>query len=143
MNADKRRLYARLHSAGHLLDIAVEKMGLKWLPGKGYHFEDSPYVEYIGSPDGSNLEELRRLLDEECAKLIKETGQADSRKVIPIALNIIRYGHSPQLSMERNWVQYQSTLSQWNRFAMWSYVNRIRDVHAVEHMWSISRRLAS
>lgn len=43
----KRKLAARLHSAGHLLDAAVTAVGLNWVPGKGYHFPDGPYVEYI------------------------------------------------------------------------------------------------
>merc|ERR1712118_129130 len=38
---------ARLHSAGHLLDAAVQELGLKWIAGKGYHFRDAPYVEYL------------------------------------------------------------------------------------------------
>lgn len=43
----KRRLFARLHSAGHLLDAAVRQANLHWYPGKGYHFPDGPYVEYV------------------------------------------------------------------------------------------------
>lgn len=44
-----RRLAARLHSAGHLLDAAVTAVDppLKWIPGKGFHFPDGPYVEYV------------------------------------------------------------------------------------------------
>eukprot|EP00961_Rhodomonas_salina_P134685 1811811-Rhodomonas_salina.2 len=43
---------ARLHSAGHLLDVAVEAVcGKAWQPGKGYHFEDGPYVEYALAGD--------------------------------------------------------------------------------------------
>ena len=48
MNEEKRRLYARLHSAGHMLDIVVKNLKLGWIPGKGYHFPDGPYVEYNG-----------------------------------------------------------------------------------------------
>ena len=55
---------ARLHSAGHLIDIAVKRVGLvvfyiiifklkNWQPNKGYHFPDSPYVEYIGNYDSN------------------------------------------------------------------------------------------
>lgn len=57
-----RRLFARIHSAGHLLDIAVKKIGLAWKPGKGYHFADSPYVEYIGSAEGLNLGDITKQL---------------------------------------------------------------------------------
>ncbi len=41
-----RMLHSRLHSAGHLLDVALDQLGLNWEAGKGYHFSDGPYVEY-------------------------------------------------------------------------------------------------
>ena len=42
-------MYARVHSAGHLLDIAMSNAGRSDLkPSKGYHFESGAYVEYIG-----------------------------------------------------------------------------------------------
>lgn len=41
----KRRMHARLHSAGHLLDAAMRDIGYGHLePSKGYHFADGPYV---------------------------------------------------------------------------------------------------
>lgn len=43
-----RRKHAKLHSAGHLLDLAVQNLGFGWETAKGYHFEDGPYVEYKG-----------------------------------------------------------------------------------------------
>jgi len=64
VDEEKRRLNARLHSAGHLLDVAVSKLKLPWIPGKGYHFADGPYVEYVGAvpSDAKNLtEELTRI----------------------------------------------------------------------------------
>lgn len=48
VDEEKRRLYARVHSAGHLLDIAVNQLGYQWVPGKGYHFPTGAYVEYQG-----------------------------------------------------------------------------------------------
>ena len=45
-----RRLNARLHSAGHLLDIAMlstKHSNLK--PGKGNHSLELSFVEYIGA----------------------------------------------------------------------------------------------
>mmetsp|Transcript_97756 Transcript_97756/g.276526 ORF Transcript_97756/g.276526 Transcript_97756/m.276526 type:complete len:340 (-) Transcript_97756:83-1102(-) len=42
-----RRANARIHSAGHLIDVAVASAGYKWVPGKGYHFPDGAYVEYV------------------------------------------------------------------------------------------------
>lgn len=40
--------FARVHSAGHLLDIAMRRIGFMNKPGKGYHFPSGAYVEYIG-----------------------------------------------------------------------------------------------
>mmetsp|Transcript_61 Transcript_61/g.76 ORF Transcript_61/g.76 Transcript_61/m.76 type:complete len:330 (-) Transcript_61:10-999(-) len=52
----RRMLAARLHSAGHLLDAAVTAVGLKWVPGKGYHFPDGPYVEYILNEESRKID---------------------------------------------------------------------------------------
>lgn len=61
INRPHRRLCARLHSGGHILDLAVKLAYDKWeaerggtgverlVPGKGYHFADGPNVEYEGS----------------------------------------------------------------------------------------------
>lgn len=45
---ERRRLHARLHSAGHLIDLAAQKANLPLRATKGYHFPDGPYVEYEG-----------------------------------------------------------------------------------------------
>ncbi len=42
-----RQLHSRLHSAGHLLDVVLDQLSIQWQPGKGYHFADGPYVEYL------------------------------------------------------------------------------------------------
>lgn len=46
VDTDRRGLNTRLHSGGHVLDMAVNELGYTWKPGKGYHFPDGPYVEY-------------------------------------------------------------------------------------------------
>jgi len=62
-----RMIHARLHSAGHLLDVAIINLGLKWIPGKGYHFPAGPYVEYSGelSNDKKNTiqEQIQNQID--------------------------------------------------------------------------------
>ena len=50
IDKDRRVKNAQLHSAGHLLDAAVKKLGITEIkPVKGFHFPDGPYVEYEGS----------------------------------------------------------------------------------------------
>ena len=47
IDQNARILHARLHSAGHLIDIAVRKAGLtNLIPTKGYHFTNGANVEY-------------------------------------------------------------------------------------------------
>jgi hypothetical protein len=40
-------------------------------PGKGYHFEDGAYVEYIGVVDDKDRESLIATLNKNCAELIQ------------------------------------------------------------------------
>jgi len=55
IDAEKRQLYARIHSAGHLIDLAANAAGYGHLkPTKGYHFLDGSYVEYIGNIEGKD-----------------------------------------------------------------------------------------
>ena len=48
VNIERRQLNSKLHTAGHLLDIAMTNAGINFQPTKGYHFPDGPYVEYDG-----------------------------------------------------------------------------------------------
>lgn len=50
LDTAKRILHAVLHSAGHAIDKAMKMVvgDSVFVPLKGYHFVDSPYVEYQG-----------------------------------------------------------------------------------------------
>ena len=45
----RRQELSECHSAGHLVDSAMERCGKLFKPTKGYHFLDGPYVEYEGT----------------------------------------------------------------------------------------------
>lgn len=46
---EKRRAdNTRLHSAGHVLDMAMSKLKPNWVPGKGAHYPYMSFVEYAG-----------------------------------------------------------------------------------------------
>lgn len=49
VDENRRKLNTRLHSAGHIVDMAVDQLGYTWIPSKGYHFPQGSYVEYRGS----------------------------------------------------------------------------------------------
>ena len=72
VNTDRRMLHCRLHSAGHLIDLAMINSGYKLIPTKGYHFPDGPYVEYAGDIPIEQRNELCIRLEEEIKKLIAE-----------------------------------------------------------------------
>jgi len=68
----RRELHSRIHSAGHVVDMAVHALKLPWVPGKGYHFPEGPYVEYAGSLDGMDREKLRADLERSCHTCVTE-----------------------------------------------------------------------
>ncbi len=72
VDADRRHLNARLHSGGHLVDMAVNRLGLDWVPGKGYHFPDAPYVEYMGELDPAQQDELRNKIEQTANELMHQ-----------------------------------------------------------------------
>ncbi len=66
IDAERRMLHARIHSAGHLMDIALRNIGIELTPTKGYHFSDWPYVEYywtLVEPIESILPRLQAEID--------------------------------------------------------------------------------
>ena len=68
----RRALHSRIHSAGHVVDMAVTALKLDWVPGKGYHFPEGPYVEYAGSLDGLDKEKLKTNIENLCNKFVEE-----------------------------------------------------------------------
>ena len=68
----RRRLHSRVHSAGHLLDMAVKRAGFDWIPGKGFHFPEGPYVEYVGRFEGLDLPQAQQRIQAACAELVAE-----------------------------------------------------------------------
>jgi len=48
IDREDRITYSKIHSAGHILDMALNKTSFKGKldAGKGYHFPDGPWNEY-------------------------------------------------------------------------------------------------
>lgn len=72
VDKQRRELNCKLHSAGHVVDMAVTNLKLNWIPGKGFHFPDGPYVEYAGSLEGQDTEKLKQDIEALCNKFIQE-----------------------------------------------------------------------
>ncbi|KAL9691307.1 hypothetical protein QQ045_011728 [Rhodiola kirilowii] len=72
----RHELNSRLHSAGHLIDVCLENVGLGHLePGKGYHFPDGPYVEYKGTVVQDTWQTMQTKLELEANALISKGGK--------------------------------------------------------------------
>lgn len=77
VDPERRKLHARIHSAGHLIDKAVAELELPWTPGKGYHFPDGPYDEYGGSLDGVDKEKLKLDIETLCRQYVAKDSQTE------------------------------------------------------------------
>lgn len=76
VDAAKRALHSRLHSAGHAIDACLSRLGMfdRLKAEKGYHFIDSPYVEYtvLGDLSAEEMKMLPSQLSEQMGNLINE-----------------------------------------------------------------------
>lgn len=91
-----RRACARMHSAGHLLDSAMTNLGFPLPAGKGYHFLDGPFVEYVGTVDADARNDLPQRLQEECARLIANNVATDVATAVKGSPELEALGISPE-----------------------------------------------
>ena len=89
VDGDRRKLNARLHSGGHLVDMAVSKLRPNWVPSKGYHFPDGPYVEYDGELDPEEQAVLQREIEAEANELVAQN--------LPVSCHFVEYDELKQL----------------------------------------------
>lgn len=79
VNKERRALNTRLHSGGHLLDMAVNELGYSWIPGKGYHFPDGPYVEYQAELNSETGEAIADKLQKQMADILERNIKTEIR----------------------------------------------------------------
>ena len=72
---ERRKLNARIHSAGHLVDKAIAELNLPWKPGKGYHFPNGPYDEYTGNFGGLDKEKIKADIERLCNAYVEKGGK--------------------------------------------------------------------
>ena len=78
IDSDRRKLNSKNHTAGHLIDTAMANCNFNFTPTKGYHFPDSPYVEYEGMIEADDREEAIEKLNGELTRLISVGGKVQS-----------------------------------------------------------------
>lgn len=77
IDGSRRMRHAKLHTGGHLVMTAVDR--LLHLPAvKGYHFPDGPYVEFLGTVDPNEREQLITKLQDELDNLVSENSDVTS-----------------------------------------------------------------
>lgn len=75
----RRELHARLHSAGHVIDMAVNELGYTdWVPTKGFHFPEGSYVEYEIKSE-VDKEKLKGELEQTIAEIISKNPKAETK----------------------------------------------------------------
>lgn len=72
IDVPSRQLNSKIHSAGHLIDLAVKNCGFDWVPGKGFHYPEGSYVEYTAAVVPADLEDARVELQEGFDNLVSQ-----------------------------------------------------------------------
>ncbi len=72
IDIERRKINTRLHSIGHLIDIAVQELNLRWKPGKGYHFPEGAYIEYSGSTNRKDTLELIKEIENKSNEIVSK-----------------------------------------------------------------------
>ena len=72
VDPDQRRILSECHTAGHVVDSAMARIGLVMPASKGYHFLDGPYVEYKGSIPPEERPAVLEQLKQAFADLVEE-----------------------------------------------------------------------
>lgn len=80
VDAERRMLHSRIHSAGHLVDWAISELKPAWTPDpRGYHYPNGPYVTYAGSLENIDKDKLKTDLENVCDQRIKQGADVSIR----------------------------------------------------------------
>ncbi len=69
---ERRIINTRLHSAGHVIDMAVDKLGLDWVAGKGQHYPHLSAVEYSGTWQPERAEDTRVAIEKQANEFVTQ-----------------------------------------------------------------------
>lgn len=80
---ERRVTNMRLHSAAHVIDMAVDQLGLDWVGTKGQHYPHLSAVEYRGTWEPEKSEGLRSEIETLANQLI-EKGSHNTVRFMPV-----------------------------------------------------------
>lgn len=73
VDPNQRQILSECHTAGHVVDAAMDRCGYQLPASKGYHFLDGPYVEYKGKlPAEKTKDEILSGLKEAFQEVVSE-----------------------------------------------------------------------
>jgi Ser-tRNA(Ala) deacylase AlaX len=79
VDARRREINTRLHSAGHLVDMAVDRLGLSWIAGKGAHYPHMSFVEYDAEVSPEEVETVQKDIERTANEIIAKGSQNEIR----------------------------------------------------------------
>lgn len=80
----RRTANTRLHSAGHVVDLAVERLGLGWVPGKGAHYPHMSFVEYAATVAPEEAETISAGIQQTANQVIA-AGSRNEIRFMPVS----------------------------------------------------------
>lgn len=83
VDRERRFINMRLHSAAHVIDKAVDALGLNWVAVKGQHYPHLSAVEYTGSWDVERSERLKEQIAQRANEFV-EQGSLNTLIFMPI-----------------------------------------------------------
>lgn len=73
VDAERRIVNTRLHSAGHVIDMAMYSLAPEWVPARGGHYPHMSFVEYSVPPDTVPDEQFKQTLQGKIEELLQST----------------------------------------------------------------------
>lgn len=73
VDTERRAINTRLHSGGHVIDMAVDSLGLDWVAIKGQHYPGLSAIEYSGTWQPEKAEELRAAIEQRTNELVRKS----------------------------------------------------------------------
>ncbi|NOJ61559.1 alanine--tRNA ligase-related protein [Arthrobacter sp. 260] len=84
VDAARRTANTRLHSAGHVVDLAVERLGLPWVPGKGAHYPHMSFVEYNATLAPADVDTVVGQI-QRAAQDVIDAGSSNEIRFMPVS----------------------------------------------------------
>ncbi len=84
VDIERREINTRLHSAGHLVDMVVERLRLPWVAGKGAHYPHMSFVEYDAEITPEEAEAIKKDIEKVANEIIAK-GSHNEIRFMPVS----------------------------------------------------------